>query len=300
MEHNGIDVVDFEGRKNNLLGVEVLRLSELRQRAQKHKPLGHLSRPQRLEMVMFVLYSAGAGVHMIDFESYEVRAGHLLFVPQHSIHKFPDSADMEATVLVMSPAFILPERLMYLKSLLADRPWPLCSELTVSLQNDFEQACQSIVADQMRYGSEKHLHPWLGALLHQRVYTWLLHLRMHWASSAAWVTKLPAAYDVVFEFKKLLETHVLSRWTVQDYAQKLGCAERTLSRACWASEGKTAKTAKTILDERLALEAQRILVNSLDSIESIALRLGFASTSNFVQFFKRLTGRTPSVFRRMY
>jgi AraC-like DNA-binding protein len=60
-----------------------------------------------------------------------------------------------------------------------------------------------------------------------------------------------------------------------------------------------ARTAKRIIDERLALEARRMIANSDETIDAIAFALRFQVASNLTQYFRRVTGLTPSEFRRI-
>ena len=86
------------------------------------------------------------------------------------------------------------------------------------------------------------------------------------------------------------------RMSVLDYAKRLGYSESTLSRACVATVGRTAKDA---IDLRIALEAKRLLVHSPGHrVAQIGHQLGFGEATNFVKFFRRMEGVTPLEFRR--
>ncbi|GAA3572971.1 hypothetical protein GCM10022222_66530 [Amycolatopsis ultiminotia] len=56
-------------------------------------------------------------------------------------------------------------------------------------------------------------------------------------------------------------------------------------------------SAKRFLDERIALEARRRLVTTDSSVATIARELGFTEATNFVKFYRRLTGTTPTATR---
>ena len=96
--------------------------------------------------------------------------------------------------------------------------------------------------------------------------------------------------DLFKMFSRALEGTFHKRLTVLDYAQKLGYAQSTLSRACVAT---VQMTAKEVIDRRVVLEAKRLLVHSHATSAHIGYQLGFAEPSNFVKFFKRMTGTTP-------
>ncbi|MGW4499645.1 helix-turn-helix transcriptional regulator [Micromonospora sp. NPDC004336] len=81
---------------------------------------------------------------------------------------------------------------------------------------------------------------------------------------------------------------------VEDYAARLGCSVRTLTRACLAVTGRSAKQ---VVDERVALQASRLLAATDEPIAQIGRRLGFSEPTNFGRFFTREVGMSPGAFR---
>ncbi|WP_327059348.1 AraC family transcriptional regulator [Kitasatospora sp. YST-16] len=59
----------------------------------------------------------------------------------------------------------------------------------------------------------------------------------------------------------------------------------------------TGHGAKTFIDERLVLEAKRLLLHSSSTAAAIGDRLGSPSTTVFTRFFRHRTGETPAAFR---
>ncbi|MEU0515001.1 helix-turn-helix domain-containing protein [Amycolatopsis sp. NPDC006125] len=51
-------------------------------------------------------------------------------------------------------------------------------------------------------------------------------------------------------------------------------------------------SAKRFLDERIALEARRLATTDT-TVAAPAAQLGFTEATNFVKFYRRLTGTTP-------
>ena len=98
-------------------------------------------------------------------------------------------------------------------------------------------------------------------------------------------------------FATELEANFAKRKTVLYYATRIGFSESTLSRACVATVGRTAKQD---IDERVGLEAKRLLVHSHETAAQIGHRLGFTEPTNFVKFFRRQVGCTPIEFRRAH
>lgn len=81
---------------------------------------------------------------------------------------------------------------------------------------------------------------------------------------------------------------------VEDYAARLGCSVRTLTRACLAVTGRSAKQ---VVDERVALQASRLLAATDEPVARIGRRLGFPEPTNFGRFFTREVGVSPGAFR---
>lgn len=270
--------------------IDTLSLAQLRQRGSQ----AHLASPQRLEFLLLVLYTRGRGEHLVDFVAHRVGPGTLIMVQPGCVHRFGLNDSMDARLLVVHPVFMLPQRLAWIKPLLGTDAWPVHSVLKPATRDEFTDLCSGIEADARRPAS-----PTLrAALARQRLYTLLLLLRIEWDHSGGARGERAAAAPtapLMSAFRDLLERHHAERWTVQDYARRLGYAERSLTRACQATQGCSAKV---LVDQRVLLEAKRLLAHGSDSVEAVALRLGFGGASPFVQFFKRLEGATPASFRQ--
>ena len=63
-------------------------------------------------------------------------------------------------------------------------------------------------------------------------------------------------------------------------------------------KSNTGKTPKRWIDEKLANECKKRLLENDYSTEKIAEELGFNSLANFSNFFKRMVNLSPSEFRR--
>ena len=82
---------------------------------------------------------------------------------------------------------------------------------------------------------------------------------------------------------------------VQHYASALGMSEKTLSRLCMTATGASAKV---VINQRLKLEAKRLLAHTRLAVQVIGRDLGFEEATNFVKFFRKETGQTPLAFRQ--
>ncbi|MGH6629351.1 MAG: AraC family ligand binding domain-containing protein, partial [Burkholderiales bacterium] len=227
------ELVRYQPPRRGGLGVETLSLAQLRQRGSAR----HLAAMQRPEFLMFVLYTRGNGEHVVDFVRHRVVPNTLIVVRAGDLHQFRLNDSLDARLLVVDPKFMLPERLAYLRLLLWSSPWPACSLLPGPVTDELLEICDALERDGGRPASRDLQE----ALARQRLYTWLISLRIAWDASATGRKEPSVFSSLVREFQVLLDEHYPKRWTVQDYARKLGYAERTLTRACLAFSGKTAK-----------------------------------------------------------
>ena len=78
------------------------------------------------------------------------------------------------------------------------------------------------------------------------------------------------------------------------YCEKLFVTEKRLNKATTQILGKTPKQ---MIDERLLLEAKRLLVHETHTIKEIAYELGFDEPTNFIKYFRKHTQKSPTEFR---
>lgn len=95
-------------------------------------------------------------------------------------------------------------------------------------------------------------------------------------------------------FRKMVEEKLTSMHTVREYADKLNVSAKTLANSVVECTGKSPLV---FINNRIALEAKRLLKYSNMTGKEVAYHLGFDDPSYFVKFFKRETGFLPSEFK---
>lgn len=99
------------------------------------------------------------------------------------------------------------------------------------------------------------------------------------------------------KFRQLIEQHYRDHWGVERYAQALGMSADRLNRQAKAAFNTNAKS---LIAERLILEAKRRLIYTRASLDEIAFDLGFKDPAYFSRAFKRATGSAPGYFRSQH
>ncbi len=103
--------------------------------------------------------------------------------------------------------------------------------------------------------------------------------------------------DLYREFNYLVEMNFKELHTVADYAALLYKSPKTLSNT-FTKFGK--QTPLMVIQERLLLEAQRLLRYGNLSIKEIGIELGFGDAQTFSRFFRRKAGLAPSRYRMQF
>ncbi|WP_432987722.1 helix-turn-helix domain-containing protein [Dactylosporangium sp. CA-233914] len=262
-------MVSFGGLIGDPVGAA--RLSDL--------PVGRSPVQTANHVVMLV--SAGQGTHGLDFVTYACRPGTLVWGRPGQVHQFGGQAGFDATVLAFSPA-VLPE--LPLPELVADPFAPACWQPAGEDEDAIVAEIAQIGVDQVRYGGT----PFGTTLLAHSLAVLLMRI----AALAPAPRRSPADL-LIGQLRRELEREVRHR-RVEDYAEQLRCSVRTLTRASLAVTGRSAKQ---LIDERVALEAKRVLATSSLPVSDVGRQLGFEEPTNFGRFFARETGQSPGTFR---
>jgi AraC family transcriptional activator of pobA len=101
--------------------------------------------------------------------------------------------------------------------------------------------------------------------------------------------------DKIHDFEVLIDKHFIKKKLPSEYARLMNISPNYLNKMC---KVETGQTAGDIIRKRITVEAQRMLHYTNDSINEIAYKLGFDSTSYFITFFKNQTNIPPDQFRK--
>ncbi|QUQ63493.1 AraC family transcriptional regulator [Kutzneria sp. CA-103260] len=268
------------------LGVELVDYSLLSSRL----PPETLAAVHRTDFHQLFLFRAGEASTMVDFADLHCPAGTLLSVCPGRVLRLPRAvtADVDAVAVLFTVSF--PPRLERVRTLLS--PFgPVTWSVPAEEWGGIDRAVSELQVEYSRAAAENStvstdlVRQLLGALL----------LR---------VARLPVAIDHADDghrsdetfqsFRRELEKDFATTRNAAVYAGRIGYSLRSLNRACQAATGRSAKA---LIDARVALEAKRMLAHTTLSAAAVGHRLGFSEATNFTKFFVRETGLTPGAFR---
>jgi len=242
--------------------------------------------PQRLPYHLLALTTAGQGTVEVDFDTRECRPGTVVWIRPGQAVRFGGQEGLGAALVSWEPQLLSGDQL---PGLTAEDAGPTASR-------DLQRADAETIGDGFARlaGDCDRLSPGPVAASLLRHELAVLLLRMALLTRPDGESPPSAEARTFARFRRTLEEgHAASR-RVEDYAAQLGCSVRTLTRASLATTGRTAKQ---VVDDRVALEARRMLACTDDSVAEVGRSLGFPEPTNFGRFFHREVGQSPGAFR---
>ncbi|MFD8201523.1 helix-turn-helix domain-containing protein [Streptomyces sp. NPDC059701] len=283
----GIPTVSYRPTPGRPPGLEVLDLPGLAARALvQGRPL---TEPARPAFHLVIAVRGGRLSCSVDFDSYCAVQGDWLWVWPGQVLRFPDSlGECDATVLAFPTGFpsaatdilirhaeYAPHRLVTPDSA---RQRTLLSLLAALVEE------HTGLGDLTLEAYIETLRDLLSVILIR-----LVHL-------TAPRRQIQAGGEPFQRFRRAVEEGFERTHRVEDYATALGYSSRTLTRATRAALGCGAKR---YIDDRVLLEAKRLLVHTSLAPAVISARIGFAYPTVFSAFFRQHTGLTPTEFRSL-
>lgn len=251
-----------------------------------------MTEPHRAQFYQVLFIEKGRGTHYVDFKPIEIKDNSIVFVPQNSINLFDTNGEYEGRLVLFTDSFFCQNThdLSFLNStiLFSDlydfaqvKVGHHCSELKVTLnalETEFVRE-----KDSAHYG-----------ILRNVLHVFLLQAERELRNQGFVELKAGVNLDYLMLFKDLLEKNFREEKSVNKYASELSISEKQLQKA---TKTLLDKTPKQIIDERILLEAKRLLVHGSDSIKEIAYDLGYDEPTNFIKYFRKHVACTPSEFR---
>lgn len=263
------------------LEIESFRLSELRRRM----PARFFERVQRPRFHLLALYTEGQACQEVDFVRLACVPGALIHVRPGQVLRYLSVERAEAHLLLFTPEFLWPTGQAGAEP---DHP----SHLSLDAAG-FAAVRALVEAIDREYATTDGGR--LSEAIMRHLLTALLLRLDREAAGPRPSDGMPSAQHETFgRFRQILEREFARTRAVQDYARALGCAPRTLNRAVLAIAGMPVKR---FIDDRVTLEAKRLLAHTALTVAEIAGSLGFSEPTNFVKFFRRGTGLIPGDFR---
>lgn len=257
-----------------------------------------VTKPHIHSFYQIIWFKHGEGKHFVDFKSYEVFDNAIFFVASNQVHYFDKHTDYEGVLIHFNEAFLVKnedEMDFFLKCNLFNNPYqqPSCciGSGIESILNEYLSQIEQEFENEEEFGKELILRNYLKSFLIQ-----IQRRKNEFENSSH---QLPELLDdkrlQLIKFVNLISENYNKGFTVSEYARQLHISSRSLSHL---TNQLLNKTPSRMIQERIILEAQRMLLYSSLNVNQIGYRLGFDDPSYFVKYFKKHTDVSPSEFRK--
>lgn len=265
-------------------GVEVLTFAALRSMDTQRRRV----QPQRPDFHVFTLVGSGSGTHEADFRDHQLTEGGAVWIRPGMVHRWSDIDACDGPLILFRPGFL---------------PGFTASEATAPACWQLDRQCLSLAllaAEHLghEHSAAAHTPRLASPALLSHLLAALILRALPDTSHSTGATQSGSRHTEVFRiYRATVEEHFTDWHRAADYAQALGYDVRTLTRATRAAAGTGAKA---FLDQRILLEAKRLLAHTDLPVGSCARRLGFRDVGNFTTFFRRQVTMGPAAWRAAY
>ncbi len=273
------------GVPSQALDVGFLHVETVMDRKMLH--FGHVAPHKHPLMGQITYWHKGGGRYRIEDQTWNFSAPTISFVPSNIIHGFEVDDQSDATVVSVSDDTL--KVLAAQVDLSLDVPTFLTARPDDPSWQKVDALLQMVSAEYRERGgqSEKVMLGLIGVTL---------SLMNRLGGSAA----LPSASPTValaMALRSAVDRHYKSDWPVGNYVELLATTPHLLDKAAREVFGFTVK--EMLLDRRL-LEAKRLLMFTIRSVEDIGREVGFEDPAYFSRFFRKRVGEAPAAWRRRH
>lgn len=250
------------------------------------------SEPFKTDMTTAIIYEQGSADIKINTKEYHIQPQSVLIIPNDQIlQSIHHSDDLKSKIILMSRSFsdslftnfgeILPLRSAILKN-------PITKiENEENVFGQFFQLLKNIAASprkEFKLESARHLT--------LAMFYGYSHCKHEVNENHSPHTRQK---EIFSQFTELVEKHYKKERELTFYAEKMFITPKHLSQAI---KEFTNRNALNIIEEYVISEAKSMLLSTAMSIQQISDELNFSSQSVFGKYFRRVTGTSPSDYRK--
>jgi len=254
-----------------------------------------LTTPHRTDFYHIIWFQKGSPTHLVDFNPIKLRPNSILFLNKDTVHRFDTKGNFDGRAILFTDSFfcrtdadtkylrsnILFNDLFSVTQLQLQKTSTLFADLFQQMENELKNSYDNYQSD----------------ILQNLLHNFLLHSERERRKQNYPEAKKGADLDFVMLFKDLLENQFRKQKLVNNYARQLSVTEKRLNQATTKILGKSPKQ---MIDERVMLEAKRLLVHTYQSVKEIGFDLGFDEPTNFIKYFRKHSHSTPVEFREQF
>ena len=253
--------------------------------------------PIHSDVYNIIWIKKGSGTYTIDFSTYQFSSGMMFFLTPGQMYRVESEEIVEGTRLAFNENFYCVDTFGTKAScdgILFNNPYqhPYIT-LNPAQYRHFEELSEQILAefDAPGLAHEELVHSYLQQFL-------IYATRIKDQQSDFEETEADSEEtEFMTQFHNLIEQNYRSKHAVAEYADMLHMAPKSLHRKV---KRLTGETVSQIIQNRLTLEAKRLLYHTDMTVKQIGYELGFDDPTYFSRFFKKQTGQSATKFQEEF
>lgn len=247
-----------------------------------------LGQSERHDRHTFHLLEKGTMTLDIDFQSYHLTAPALLYMHPNQVHRLLTIDQVSVSSWALCDEQLNSQYLNLLGEITPTKPWLLAPD-TFSLLSEAVALCLKF--------SERKTDPLYHLVLKDCCNALVAVVVSHYLNQAKTTHKQTRSVLVSKAFKRALDHQFTTTKRPTEYAQQLAITTAYLNE-CVTKE--TGYSVSHHIQQRIILEAKRLLVHSDQSVKEIATLLGYDDYPYFSRLFTKVAGMSALAFRATY
>lgn len=284
------DIKKFEFKSGLPHELELVPMKELFEKGK-----GILTIPHRAGFYHILWFQSGQHIHLVDFEPIEIQPNSILFLSKDTVQRFDERGNFEGKAILFTDSFFCKteEDTKFLRRTNLFHDLFSVTQIHLESTNSAIPMLFQQIEDELYQAKDQ----FQSDILQKFLYTLLLQSERVKYGQGFTEIKKSADLDYVMLFRDILESSYKTQKQVAYFADQLSITEKRLNQATKAVLGKTPKQ---VVDDRVMLEAKRLLAHTNESVKEIAYLLGFEEPTNFIKFFRKHYHTTPVEFREHF
>jgi len=244
-----------------------------------------VERPHRDNGYVFILQEKGTTHIEIDFQKHRIEASSVIYIHPDQIHRLIAFENATITSWIITSENLQPENGKLLAELTPVNALALDAE-TFSIISAAAALCIQF--------SERKQEKLFNSILQGSCNTLVALVVSQYLAQSKSTDSYSRFEEITRSFKSLLERDFTTVKSPMAYAKRLNISTPYLNECV---KNTTGHSVSDHIQQRIMLEAKRLLYHSNKSVKEIAAALGYDDYSYFTRLFSKVTRMTPLAFR---
>lgn len=250
--------------------------------------------PFKVDMTIALIYRKGEASVSINMKKYRVKAPCMVIILEGQILQRQSEPGDEMPLSISLSRHFLTE-MQSVSPNLRNHWNDVVNNPVIQLDENILERID-VFLEQLSYVASDEENPYrMTAIKHFNLaFFWSYFYRIHESQNTK---KLSRQDRLVEDFTNLLTKNYKKERSVAFYADQLCITPKYLSTVV---KSKTGRTVNDWVDDYVITEGKALLVSSSKSVEEIGFDLNFDSIQLFSKYFHRVTGMSPSAYRKKH